>query len=101
VLLEYKVHQDDYHGDIQVHGVRSMRFAVQQVQGEIENGYDVTNVQLDGEPLDLTPFCTRVLHTGAPCPNRADKRYHRDICITHQHQDAYNEASAAGRYQGD
>ena len=104
--LKYKVHQDDYHSTIDAYGVQSVRGALDHISGEHANGYDVTNVTLDGAPLDLTPFCPRRLHTGESCPNRVALKSpsrpsagHLATCITHDHEDRYNADTFA--YKGD
>lgn len=100
--LKYTVHLDDYHSNITAFGVRSYAFAQDQVEGERANGYDVTNVTLDGKPI----FCARVIPaSGQVCGNRISEptgaHPNTGECITCEHFRAYQKASAEGRYQGD
>ena len=95
--LKYTVHLDDYHSNITAFGVRSTRIALGQVQGEIANGYDVTNITLDGQPFDVVrAFCPRLLADGEPCPNRIDRD---GVCIVHDHQARYEADEYS--YKGD
>jgi len=103
--LRFRVHLDDYHSTITARW-QTVRAAVAHVREEIDGGYDVGEVTLDGQPLDVTPFCPRTLHTDEPCPNRVALRSPSrpqdgwlPTCITHDHEDRYNADSYA--YKGD
>lgn len=93
--LHYTVHQDDYHHNRDAF-VSDIAGAVAHIERVRAEGFDVDRITLDLKHL----YCTRTLHTGAACVNPVEEIGAR-ICIVHRHQDSYNEASRAGRYQGD
>lgn len=98
--LRYTVHLDDYHSNIIAPGFRTKTGAAMQVLGEINNGYDVDRITLDGAPFKVTQ-CSGTMADGEPCDAPAASWDGKDLCYTHIDQADYNRHSRAGRYQGD
>lgn len=100
--LRFRVHLDDYHSTITARW-NTLDACVAHVREEIEGGYDVNDITVDGKPL----FCRFTLQVGEragePCGHVAD--FHpgapAGLCITHAHFEQYQRDSANGRYQGD
>lgn len=90
--LRFTVHLDDYHSNITAHW-QTLAACVAHVNEERDGGYDVDRITVDGHAL----FCSRTLR-GAPCPNPVES-IGADICITHRHEDAYNDDFRS--YKGD
>lgn len=94
--LRFTVHLDDYHSNITAHW-KTREACLAHVSEEIEGGYDVDRITVDGKPL-LCRLCREAgdlvladVHPGAPS----------ELCITHAHFEKYQRDSRAGRYQGD
>lgn len=107
MLLKYKTHLDDYHGNVEVHGVQSQEGAWSYIKDEVRNGYDVSNIELTGcgpIPRGRCLFCND--HAIATVP--VENIVRGDVCINcalkHDHPDTrlgFDITRNSGRWTGD
>ena len=92
--LTFKVHCDDYHSRMSVL-VDDVPQALERLELEHSQGYDIGEVELEGRPF----YCRRCAARGRTTPCEFHAQAREGLCITHRHECEYNEDWRS--YKGD